>query len=195
MVRRGLRAGNGGPSAELSGLAAPVEFGDGRLVPFAAGIWTATTPIRFVGNWFPHVMFLRRRRKSIVDRAIDGATQTPWSSQIPHVTLRGLLTFNESVFYHRATRTLIVTDLLMNAAATAATPAITKLGYRFFGLNGDLVVFPVLRWFGLTSRGSLRELARQVAQWNPERHIVAHGTPVTQGAALQLRDAFGYLKP
>lgn len=38
----------------------PSGFGDGTLVPFADSIWTATTPVRFVGTWFPHVMTVVR---------------------------------------------------------------------------------------------------------------------------------------
>ncbi len=35
-------------------------FGDGTLIRFANSIWTATTPIRFAGTWFPHVMSIVR---------------------------------------------------------------------------------------------------------------------------------------
>jgi hypothetical protein len=35
-------------------------FGDGRIVQFSESIWTATTPIRFAGIWYPHVMTVLR---------------------------------------------------------------------------------------------------------------------------------------
>ena len=108
--------------------------------------------------------------------------------------MRGLLTFDESLFFHFATRTLIVADLLINASAGPNAPLVTRLGYRFLGLDGRLKMFPVMCGFGLADRGQLRRAARQVSEWEPERLIVAHGTPIAQGANDQLLAAFHWLK-
>lgn len=141
--------------------------------------------------WGP--AFLRRQRKAIIDFAMDGSVQPKWSAEMPHVTLPGLLTFDESIFYHRPTRTLIVADVLMNASLPAAAPLITRLGYRLFDLRGQLKVFPVLRWFGVNSRSAIRNAVSQIFEWNPERLIVGHGTPIAQGATKQLHAAFNWL--
>jgi hypothetical protein len=142
--------------------------------------------------WAPAI--LRRQHPSLVAAALDGSTRPPWFDEMPHLTLSGLLTLNESLFYHRATQTLIVADLLINASGTQTSPPFTKLGYRFLGLDGTLKVFPILRWFGLADRLTLRIAARQIFDWNPERCIMAHGTPIDADAALQLRHAFQWLK-
>jgi hypothetical protein len=240
------------PTVHLPG---PPGFGDGRLVPFTDSIWTATTPIRFAGTWFPHVMavvrlargdlllhspcrltddlehdiarrgtvahvvapnwfhdlylgeyrsvyqhatfwaptLLKRQRRSIIDHVLDGATRPPWFAEMPHLKLSGLLTFDECIFYHRATGTLIVADLLMNASADDRTPHFTRLGYRVFGLNGKLKVFPILRWFSLSNRAALRQAAHRILQWNPDRLIMAHGTPIKEHASHELRAAFRWL--
>jgi Domain of unknown function (DUF4336) len=170
------------------------------LMPFAPSLWTAATPIRFAGTWFPHVMtavrldaggvllhspcfpspglfaevaqigdvsdvvapnwfhdlylqeyrrrypratfwapeFLRKQKPGLIDRVLDGSTVTPWFAEMPHITLSGLLTFGESPFFHRVTRTLIVADFLMNPVAGRDTPLTTRIGYRLFGLDGRL---------------------------------------------------------
>jgi hypothetical protein len=234
----------------------PPGFGDGKLLPFTDSLWTATTPIRFAGTWFPHVMtvvrlagdnlllhspcrpsafladdlarigrvghvvapnwfhdlylreyrdlypnatfwgpsFLRLQYPRIIDNSLNGDFQPPWIPQMPYCTVRGLLTFDESLFFHVATRTLIVADLLMNASASPHAPLGTRLGYRFFGLDGRLKVFPITRWFALANRGQLRRAARQVAEWKPERLIVGHGTPIAQSANDQLVAALRWLK-
>jgi hypothetical protein len=234
----------------------PSGFGDGKLVPFAGSIWTATTPVRFAGTWMPHVMtvvrlendnvllhspcrpsdellakiasvgtvtdvvapnwfhdlylpeyrrlyadatfwgpaFLRRQRKAIIDCVLDGAAQPKWSAEMPHVSLPGLLTFDESIFYHVSTRTLIVADVLMNASLPPRAPLLTRFGYRLFDLRGQVKVFPVLRWFGVTSRSTIRNAVRQILEWNPERLIVGHGTPIGAAAAEQVQEAFSWLK-
>ncbi len=230
-------------------------FGDGALVRFADSIWTATTPVRFVGTWFPHVMMIVRlgsgellihspcrpsdalmrdisalvevahvvapnwfhdlyldryralypratlwapaflqRRSSIVVRCLDDSTRPPWFDEMPHVALSGLLSFDECVFFHKATRTLIVADLLMNAAVSARTPLLTKLGYTVFGLNGEVKVFPILRWFGFSSRTSLRHAAERICSWNPDRLIVGHGIPTDVNVPAALRDASRWLR-
>ena len=138
--------------------------------------------------WAPAL--LRRQHPSLVDRVLNASARPPWFDEMPHVTLSGLLTLKESLFYHRASQTLIVADLLMNASAAPDSPLFTKLGYRFLGLDGSLKVFAILRWFGLADRPALRAATRQILDWNPERCIVAHGTPIRAGAASPLRDAF-----
>jgi hypothetical protein len=231
------------------------DLGDTQLVPLTDSVWTATTAIRFVGAWFPHVMtvvkltdgrvllhspcrpspeliagiatlgpvsdvvapnwfhdlylgeyrfaypnatfwgpsFLQRQRKSLIDRRLDGSETPPWFAEFPYARLTGLLSFDECIFLHAASRTLVVADLLMNAVASNDAPLPTKLGYRFFGLDGRLRIFPILRWFGWSSRASLRSAAEHILQWNPERIVVGHGTPIERGATEQLQAAFGSL--
>lgn len=141
--------------------------------------------------WAP--AFLKRQRPALIDRVLDSGTPAPWSGLLPSVRVAGLLTFDERIFYHVPTRTLIVADLLMNARATPDTPFFTKLGYRLFRLDGSLRVFPVLAWFGQSRRPAVRAAVRQIFEWNPERLIVGHGTPIAHGAAAQLRAALGSL--
>jgi hypothetical protein len=237
------------------GLGAP-GFGDGKLVPFTDSLWTATTPIRFAGTWFPHVMtvvrlagdnlllhspcrlsalladelarlgkvshivapnffhdlylreyrdrypyatfwgpsFLRLQHPRIIDHALNGDVEPLWLPQLPYYAVGGLLTCGDFLFFHVATRTLIVVDLLINASAGPNAPLGTRLGYRFLGLDGRLQVFPITRWFALASRGQLQRAARQVAEWKPERLIVGHGPPIARGANDQLVAAFRWVK-
>jgi hypothetical protein len=139
--------------------------------------------------WGPSLL----QRQGKVSRLLDAPARPPWFSEMPHFTLRGLLTFDESLFFHVPTRTLIVADQLMNARVEAGTPLFTRLGYRLFGLNGTLKVCPVLRWFGISSRGSVRDAADQIFEWNPQRVIVGHGAPIDRDADIELRDAFAWL--
>lgn len=230
----------------------PDGFGDGRLVPFADSLWTATTPISFAGIWFPHVMtiirltggglllhspcrpstalvdeiahigsvvhivapnwfhdlYLReyrslyrnatfwgppimRRRpiSAVIDCVLEKETRTPWSREMPNFVIPGLLPFDESIFFHRPSRTLIVADLLVNVSAAAGAPSFTRFAYRVSGIEGRPTMFPYMRWFGITARRSLRSAAQQILEWNPERLIVGHGSPIASNAETQLRAA------
>lgn len=138
---------------------------------------------------YPNAVFWGPRRlRRYIDFEIDGDVPPPWGAELSHLTLRGLLTFDESIFFHRASLTLIVADVLMNAKAEADSPALTRLGLSLFGLDGSVKVFPVLRWSG-TGRRQLKAAAEQISQWNPERLIVGHGTPVKQMSADEMQKA------
>jgi hypothetical protein len=225
------------------------EFGSGQLSAFAESVWTAATPIRFAGIWFPHVMTVVRRSDgglvlhspcrpsqtltadiaalgpvahvvapnwfhdlylagyrslypkatfwapvrlrrglgpTVIDHVLDGTARPPWFADMPHLTLSGLLTFDESIFFHAPSRTLIVADLLMNLSASVEAPGLTRFAYRFSGIQGKLMLPPYVRWFGVGLGGTLRGAARQIQAWNPERLIVGHGAPIGQGAMARL---------
>jgi Domain of unknown function (DUF4336) len=238
----------------LSDQKAPTGFGSGKLLPFADSLWTATTPSRFSGIWFPHVMSvircsggelvlhspcqpsasltdeivsigkvahivapnwfhdlyladyrglfpeatfwgpatLRRQLGSaIIDCELNEAARPPWFAEMPHFTLSGPLTFDESIFFHTLSRTLIVADLFMNVSSGTGAPRFTRLAYRLSGIEGRLVMPPYLRWFGLAARRSLREAARRIPEWNPDRLIVGHGTPIAKEAMARLLSILG----
>jgi hypothetical protein len=170
----------------------------GRVAHVVAPNWFHDLYLGEYRSLFPDATFwapalLLRQRRSIIDRVIDETVRPPWFGEMPHLTLQGLLTFDESIFFHVSTRTLIVADLLTNARAGQQTPAPTRMGYRFLGLNGDLKVFPILRRLGLANRASLRNAARQIYDWNPSRLIVAHGAPLTENVPALLQAAFRWL--
>lgn len=137
--------------------------------------------------WGPR--FLQRQHPALIDDLLDAGSKAPWADELPYISLSGLLSFDEAVFFHVATGTLIVADLLTNASANGSAPLFTRLGYRFFGLNGRLKIFPLLRRLGFTSRTSLQQALSQIAAWNPDRLIVGHGYPIESGAARLLREA------
>jgi hypothetical protein len=230
--------------------------GAAGLALFADSVWIASTPVRFAGTWFPHVMavvrlrdgslllhspcrpsddllqdiaslgnvahvvapnwfhdlylaeyraiyrdatfwaprFLQRQRKRIIDCALNEGVGAPWCGELPYVALRGLWSFDECVFFHVASRTLIVADLLMNVFATKESPYISRFAARLFHLDGTLRVFPLIRWLRDRNRGALRAVMHQIMEWNPERLIVGHGHGVSDNVAPQLRVAFNWLQ-
>lgn len=173
--------------AQIGGVAhvvAPNWFHDLYLREYRAAYPSATF-------WAPRL--LRRQHSGIVDEVLDRAASASWTSELPHESLAGLLSFDEAVFFHVSTRTLIVADFLTNAVADETTPAFTRLGYRLFGLDGQLKVFPFLRWFGFSSRSSMRRVATQIAAWDPGRVIVGHGCPIASGASSKLHAALSWL--
>ncbi len=139
--------------------------------------------------WGPRV--LQRQKPAIIDHVMEQGSQPPWFAEMPHCTLSGLLTFDESIFFHTPSKTLIVADLLANVSVNHRTPALTRLAYRITGIDGRLIMLPYLRWFSPSTRRSLRIAAQQINEWDPARLIVGHGAPITSIGAAHLAYALG----
>lgn len=141
--------------------------------------------------WGPQ--FLQRLKgRALIDRVLEGPT--PWQDVMEYYTVRGFLTFDESMFFHRETATLIVADLLMNIAVSHDLPFLTRLAFRLTGAHDRLCVFPLLR-FAVTDTRSLRKAAMQMIAWEPQNIIVAHGSPIRDVARPQLYAALSRLLP
>jgi hypothetical protein len=100
----------------------------------------------------------------------------------------------EAVFFHRRSRTLIVTDLIINLDAQRL-----PLSWACFA-HVDRILAPsgeVPRTFRATIRkpeAARQSLARMRA-WEPERLLMAHGLPVERDAVAFLDRAFRWLAP
>jgi len=141
--------------------------------------------------WAPTVL-QRQLGPTLIDQELTEQTRPPWFDEMPHITLSGLLTFDESIFFHVSSGTLIIADLLMNQSAGPHAPPFTKFMYWFGGVNDRLILPPYLRWFGWLSgrvTQSLSKAAQQIETWNPDRLIVGHGRPIKDQAMPQLSHA------
>jgi hypothetical protein len=119
--------------------------------------------------------------------------EPPWHAEIDQLTFRGSPLMQEVVFLHRASRTLVVADLIENFdPATLTTPQ--RWLARLTGILAPRGSMP--RDWRLSFVGRGRQLARECAlkilAWQPEAVLMAHGCPVTAGARPFLEQA---LKP
>ena len=174
------------PLGKVAHIVAPNWFHDLYLTDFRLAYPEAVF-------WAPS-MLRRQKGPGIIDRMLDSATRPPWYDEMPHIVLKGLLTFDECLFWHAASRTLIVADFLMNLRATPAMPQYTRFMYKLSRTDGRLAVFPLLP-LDFSSRTSLRDAAARLRDWKPERIVVGHGAPVTSDASGQLLSALGWLLP
>jgi Domain of unknown function (DUF4336) len=112
-------------------------------------------------------------------------TADPWHGDIESVPIEGSPKLGETVFFHRASRTLIVTDLLFNIHN--ARGLLTRMVLRLTGTNGRFAQSRIWR-FGVSDRVALAESGRRVVALAPARVVVAHGDvidPLPPGALAQ----------
>lgn len=155
----------------------------------------------FVGAWveaWPDARLyaapgLRKKRPDLEFEA-DLVDELPdaWAAVIDQRCFRGNRIMEEFVFLHRATRTLMITDLLVNLRVDDF-PAPARWFASFDGIRAPNGGTPRLyRW---TQRS--REAARECVEWmigsRPERILFPHGEPFEGEPAEVLREKFAWV--
>ncbi|WP_232790450.1 DUF4336 domain-containing protein [Pelagovum pacificum] len=137
---------------------------------------------------------LRRKRADIAFEADLGPEPHPeWAGQIDQVIVRGNVLTEEVVFFHRASGTLIFTDLVQNFPPDHFT------GPRRLIARLDRMLEPeatVPRKFGVafTNKRQARQDIGRIAAWPVRQVLMAHGDPVIKDAAHFVSRAFGWLR-
>jgi len=122
--------------------------------------------------------------------AINRGSSLPWSGEIDTLLVAGRY-LTEAEFFHRPSRTLILTDLIENFEPSKLNwprRLLARLG-GILAPNGSMP-----RDMRLTfSRQVLRDAVEKMLAWNPERVILAHGRWFDRDGAQELRRAFRWL--
>jgi len=136
---------------------------------------------------------LRAKRKDIVfDTALGDEGPAAWAGQIDQRVFRGSFFMEEVVFFHRASRTLILADLIENFPADHFT-GWQKWLARMIGIVQPDVGMPRDWRLTVLNRKRARECIAAIAAWKPEKIIVAHGDCIEENAGAALKRAFGWL--
>lgn len=127
------------------------------------------------------------------DAELGDAPPADWGDDLDQVLVRGNRITTEAVFFHRASGTVLVTDLLQQFP-----PGWFK-GWRALVARLDLMVgaeAAVPRKFRLafTDRDAARASIRRILDWPAERVVMAHGQPVGHQGRAFLARAFAWLK-
>jgi hypothetical protein len=113
-----------------------------------------------------------------------------WSAVFDQLLLRGMPRLNEVVFLHRASRTLIVTDLVFNLGTEM--PLLSRVLLKINGCYDCLAVSRLLRTT-IKDQAALRASLDTMLAWDFERVVVSHGRNLDSGAKDALRLALACL--
>lgn len=128
-----------------------------------------------------------------IDYELGKGAEEAWRSQIGQLIAEGSKVHREAVFFHHASATLTLTDLIENFEAAKVPWWMGLLG-RLAGIMAPNGQMP--RDMRMTFRGrhdELRAAVHQMIDWAPERIIIAHGKCFEQDAASELRRAFAFV--
>lgn len=119
---------------------------------------------------------------------LDDGAPADWAGQLEILTVQGFKGLGETVFFHRQSRTLVLTDLLFNIVS----PRVWTLGLvlRIMGTHGRLARSRMLTSM-IKDPAAAESSYRQLLQWDFDRLIVAHGEVRESGARAAVAEALG----
>jgi len=106
---------------------------------------------------------------------LSGEADPLWSADLEQCMMEGSPMANEIIFYHPASRTLILTDLCFNF--DPAPGGWTGIFLRLMGVHGRLATSRLMR-FVLKDREKVRPIIKRILEWDFGRIIVTHGAIV-----------------
>ncbi len=152
----------------------------------------------FVGEWKSAVpeakVFvapgLETKRADLAIDGLCGADPEPgWADTLDQTSLDGFPFANEIVFFHRASGTLIASDLAFNIDETM--PFLTRAFFRLAGTFGQLAP-TLLERVLVRDKAAFGHSLNRIFAWPFERVIVAHGSISETGGRESLLKAYAW---
>jgi hypothetical protein len=156
----------------------------------------------YLGPWarrFPEARLyaapgLARRRRDLTFHAELGDQPDPaWAGDIDQVVFRGSAFMDEVVFFHRASGTALVTDLIQRMDPHTSR-GWRGLLMRLDGLVGEDGSTPREWRASWWNRAAGRAAKRKALGWSPKRLIIAHGTLPTEDGSAALARGLRWLR-
>jgi hypothetical protein len=126
------------------------------------------------------------------DAELGDVADPAWSADIDQVVFRGSFAMAEVVFFHRASSTAIVGDLIQRFPETFVSGWKRTL-LRWSGLLGDRGGTPPDWRSTFLQRSRARAARARVLAWRPTRLLIAHGTCAQAGAAAIIANALRWM--
>ncbi len=134
----------------------------------------------------------QRKSDLTFDAELGDTPDSAWAADIDQVIFRGSLAMEEVVFFHRASRTAIVCDLIQRH------PETTLSGWKGMLMRVDSLVgtngSTPREWrASFLRRGKAREARSKLLSWKPERLLIAHGECAQTGATEIIGKALNWI--
>ncbi len=128
-----------------------------------------------------------------LDHDLGDAASGAWAGEIEQAVVPGGAGFREVDFFHKATRTLVLTDLVVNLEAERL-PWLMRPAARLAGVTAPDGKAPAyLRFIIRMRRQEAAAAAARLLAWNPERVVFSHGRWFERDGAAALRRSLDWL--
>jgi hypothetical protein len=141
--------------------------------------------------WAPP--FLARRRRDLsFDGELTDAAEPAWEKDIDQLIFRGSFALKEVVFFHRASRSVILTDLVQKLDP-ASLPRWLRKWSLLGGVAGPDGSTPRDVRLTFWNRRAARESLSKMLAWDPQRLIIAHGEWVPENGKEELARSLAWI--
>jgi hypothetical protein len=134
----------------------------------------------------------KRRHDLHFDIELGDEPEPAWAAEIDQVIFRGSLFMEEVVFFHRASRTAIICDLIQRHPEATMT-GLKGMLMRLDSLVGKRGSTPREWRASFLRRGKARSARQKVLGWKPERLLIAHGDCEQTDARLIIERALNWI--
>jgi hypothetical protein len=134
-----------------------------------------------------------RRAGLKIDRALTESAPAEWAGELDQAVIPARFLLREVAFFHRLSRTLVLTDLVVNLESEKI-PLLRRPGAWALGVvapNGRAPLYSRLL-YRLNGRQAADAVSRLVA-WNPARVIFSHGKWFDADGAAWVRRSLAWL--
>jgi hypothetical protein len=126
---------------------------------------------------------------------VDGVLPEGWPAalrgELDVLELAGLRYVNESVFFHRPTRTLLAVDLVFNLQDEY--PGMLGRILRWNQIDRRFGPSRAFRWIFTRDKAALAPSIRKMLEWDIDRVVMSHGRVLDTGGRQALEAGFTYL--
>lgn len=128
-----------------------------------------------------------KRKEFAFDGVIGNDQDKPWNPELRHLLVAGT-PFNEAVFFHAASRTLILTDLALHVRESPSW--VTRLAFRLMGAYGKFGWSAFEKRLFIRDRQKFAASLAELREWDFDRVVVSHGEPLQTGGRAAMARAF-----
>lgn len=134
-------------------------------------------------------------KKGRVDQTLSEELPSTWAQELQKLCLQGMRKFfEEAIFFHRPSRTLLVTDLVFHLDGELYTERLSWLERKFWKWNrisdGRFGASRLFRDFFAKDRKALEESLAQILEWDFDRVVMSHGNVLEAGGKSRFRESF-----
>ncbi|QPF86384.1 DUF4336 domain-containing protein [Bradyrhizobium genosp. L] len=141
----------------------------------------------------PRIKQQAGERLACVGEPLERSSGYPWDAWIATLPVSGSY-MTEIVFFHRPSRTLLLTDLIENfEAERLSSPLMRFLTWLGRVRDPDGSTPSDLRVTFSRDRTALRDAVARMIEWDPERIILAHGRWYDRDGRAELQRAFRWV--
>jgi len=137
---------------------------------------------------------LKEERKDVCFyKELNQCPEGEWADEIDQLIFMGSRAMDEVVFFHKKTRTLILTDLIENFGKHHFSGFQKLIAYctGIVSPNGKTPLDWRLSF--IFRKKKTRESLAKMIKWNPSRIIISHGECIDSNAVPFLKKSFGWV--